>query len=160
MRHPHTRQLFQEFNTEIVTEILKTDQDNIATMARIDPLGDDRGNVVYIIVMTKKEKGSHTHILEGLKGGNLSIISNIPGLGLGIKTSAILHREILNYHDIQCPVTPSQKATHKISRFSFSRRTVANGRIAFRMDDPRFHHWPFNPIIENRVSMNQKYQQT
>ena len=156
MRHPYTRQLLQELDTEIVTKILKTDQNDIAAMTRIDPLGDDRSNVVYIVIMTKKEKGSHALTLKGLKVGNLSIIVEYSGAS-GVKTFAILHREILNYHAIQCPVALSQNAMCKISRFSFSQRTAANGRIAFRMGGLvvlgiiRF---------ENRVSMDQKNQQT
>lgn len=82
MRHPYTRQLLQELDTEIITKILKTDQNDIAAMARVDPLGDDRSNVVYIVIMTKKEEGSHTLTPKGLKVGNLSIIAEYSGAGL------------------------------------------------------------------------------
>ena len=66
MRHPYTRQLLQELDTEIITKILKTDQNDIAAMARIDPLGDDRSNVVYIVIMTKKEERFEEEIKRGV----------------------------------------------------------------------------------------------
>ena len=82
MRHPYTRQLLQKLDTEIITKILKTDQNDIAAMARIDPLRDDRSNMVYIIIMTKKEEGPHTLTIKGSKVGNLSIIVEYSGAGL------------------------------------------------------------------------------
>ena len=51
MGNSHTIELAQKFNTVVTEKFWTTDQDDIADVARLDPFRDDRGDVIYIIVM-------------------------------------------------------------------------------------------------------------
>lgn len=59
MSNTHAIRRSQKFDTKIMIELRFTNQDNIAVMPAIDPLGDDRSNVIYIVIMAKKKKGFH-----------------------------------------------------------------------------------------------------
>jgi len=130
MRHAHARQFLQKFDAKIVAEILETDQDDIATVAGIDPFGDDRGNVIYVVVMTQKEKSFHTLILEGLKMNTASIILlNIPELDSGGENA-----RNCTPAGVQLPVGPLlcnhvDRPGNNINRSSFSQRITTGGRI-------------------------------
>ena len=74
--HTHAIELPQKFNTVVIAKPRPAYQDNIAGMTRINPLVDDWGNVVNIVIMTEKKKSFHTQAFSsGMLGtDSISII--------------------------------------------------------------------------------------